>query len=701
MRGVRESMTKGRADIRDGSPTSRSARSSPLAPTGSLKSRFASPPRSRSLQRTRNHLSQDDFRSLITVSSAAICCMELLEPVSCSLPPDEFVRTLYSIPSRCLEASLTLALWTGHSTVDALLGCSLSDLFPPETRSPEMFRHWRLLSLSAQGFEVELEHLSSWRRTCQSVIYGRIFDEQLTRIWIVLRDITPQARALKALSVAENHYRSLVEHPGLLFVRVRPDGTYEHMSRTTQETLGISLEEANVTPCTVFRLVHPEDIPRAQAFLDARSAGSEEVLESEHRLRLRDGRYHWFLVRQFPKLNADGDIDSYDLVAIDIQRQRELARRAERLSSAAVVGELSAGAAHDLNNFLTIAEAQLGDAITEASAGSRNISALEAVRQVLASCRGIGKQLMEMSAQNPQPDQQLDLSAIVVAVGSLIRYALPARITLTVSTIGKDLWIRGDAIQLQRAILNLVLNARDAISGLGEIIISAESTSAGNALISVRDSGPGIPQDLAQYLFQPLFSTKHKTGGHGLGLVSSQAIAESLSGRITFRNHPAGGAEFSLILPLISGRSSPLPTPTASSCRVNKSTRRLTIFIAEDLPELRASMLSTLSAAGHSPVAFPDAESLISFLSTSPTPPDLFILDENLPGRSGSNLAGQLRAFLPTTSILLTSGALLTRQSTPLGSSNLGCLQKPYSPKDLLQAVQDSLRHGVLQGAFQ
>lgn len=623
------------------------------------------------------------------MSSAAICCIELLEPVPCSLPDEHFVRALYAAPSRCLEASLTFALWAGCSTVDQVIGRSLADLLPSETGCREIFRHWRALSLSTQGFEAELECPAGRRRTCQSVVYGRISHERLSRIWLVLRDITPQARALKALSVSENHYRSLVERPELLFVRIRPDGTYEHMSGAAQETLGVSLQEANVTPCTVFRLVHPDDAQRAQAFVDARRSGSALVLEDEHRLKTKDGGYRWFRVRQFPKRNSDGDIESHDIVAVDIQEQREMAHRADQLSSAAAATRsFSAGLGHDLNNFLAIAMSQLRSAQLELPASSPAQLALDGAQRSLEACRDIGRRLLEIGLEAPEPRETFRLSSLINDTECLLRHALPARISLKVAHTSEDLWLTGEPVQLQRALINLALNARDAIREDGEISITTERVSKREAIIRVRDSGTGIPAESAARLFQPLFSTKIGSGGHGLGLVSTKTLVESFGGRIEFRNRAEGGAEFSLVLPLAS-QDLLLVSPVNNAPTVRPAGwRALTIFLVEDVAELRASLLSTLSSAGHQVVAFPDSESLVSFLADIASPPDLCILDENLPGRSGSSLALHLHSCRPTTKILLTSGAPLPELAHRAGPAALEMLRKPYSPVDLLKAVE-------------
>lgn len=685
-------MTKGETETRQSAKPPRGSSGFLSAASGEAKtSQLGSRPRGKGFQRARHRLSQDDFRNLITVSSAAICCIELLQPVKCSLDEEAFVEALYAAPSRCLEASLTFALWAGHSTVDHVLGRSLSELLPREAGSPALFRRWRSLSLSTQGFEVELQCSPVWRRTCQSVVYGRISNERLTRIWVILRDITPQARSLKALSVAEKHYRSLVERPGFLFVRIRPDGTYEHMSTATQEALGVSLEEANVIPSTILKLVHPEDAARAQAFPDARKRSSPDILENEHRLRLRDGSYHWFHVQQLPKRNGDGDIDCYDLVAVDIEQQREMERRTERLASAAGLTDLFAGAIHDLNNFLAILDAQVRAAAAEARIEPTFLEPLKGASQVIASCQELVTQLLHAEPHGSDATKLLDVGAIVSATGLLLKHSIPKRITLKVAAVSSAFWVRGDAVRLQRAIINLALNARDVIEGVGEISIGVQCNEKGEVCVSVQDSGPGVPADVAGKLFQPFFSTKVHAGAHGLGLPTAKSIVESFGGHVSFRNPAVGGAEFLISLPSAEPPAEQhLYAPR--QCLPNSEPTCLTIFCVEDLGDLRANLLHTLSNLGHLPVAFPDAESLMSHLSVSQKTPDIFIIDQNLPGQSGSSLARQLREDLPSSAIVFTSGALVSHETIPDEDCRYVKLNKPFSTGDLKNSLLCALR---------
>ena len=641
-----------------------------------------------SLRRARQRLSQEDFRSLITVSSASICCFELLKPVSCQLDADAFVAQVYGSPSRCLEASLTFALWSGRSSVDEVIGLSLNDLLPPESGAHALFERWHTLQLSSNGFESEFVELSGKVRTCNAVLYGRISRERLSRVWIVMRDITPQARALAALSAAENHYRSLVEQPGLLFVRVRADGTYEYMSKTAQDSLGLSLEQANTTPHSLFKLVHPDDAGRVRSFLDSRKAGTEQVLEDTHRLQLKDGEHHWFLVRQFPKRAIDGSVESYDLVAVDIQQQRDLALRAEHLAGNALLGHLAAGAAHDLNNYLTVIDSQLSAATHSFTGSSQEPPHLLAVKESLAGCRAIGQRLMNLGGASSAQEAQFSVSEIVSRAADLLRYALPPEVSLSLSPCDSNLFIQADPYQLQRAIINLGLNARDAVSPIGKITLSVSTPRPGMARISVLDSGPGIPEAVASRLFQPFFSTKANHGGHGLGLASVKSLAESWGGEVQFRNVTGGGAEFSILIPLAAEGGLVFEGRDGSGQALSSASQRsLTIFLAEDMPEVRGAIVASLAAAGHKTVAFPDGEALEQHLQASPSPPDACILDENLPGRRGSSLAQNLARSFPKTAFIVASGTAL-RLSGASRTSQIGWIQKPFSADELLACIE-------------
>lgn len=662
--------------------------------------------RARSLSSARRHLSHDDFRNLITISSANIACFDFSPPINCSVSPSSFVKALFSTPSRCLESSLVFALSCGHPTVDSVIGLSLSELLPPQRGYTGVFRRWHESRLAGQGFEATVSSAQGEEITLHTVVYGRFEDEHLTRLWIVCRDITAQSRAVFALSQAELHYRSLVERPGLLLVRIRPDGSYEYMSRSTQELLGVSLEEVSAEPAAIRNLVHPDDLDKVRHILDARAARHAGVIETEHRLRLKGGEYHWFIVRQYPKVSPSGEVEYYDLLAFDVQKQREMESKLAQYSKSALLGQLSAGVAHDLNNHLTAIRCQLevAQSVTEDNVPAQD--ALKGARRAVDDCHQMGQQLLTVGRGGAPKPAAVSVQELVTGALALARYVIPPRIVLHSSLGDPHARVWGDAVQLQQVLMNLLLNARDAIIGQGDITVTASLVSARGGIdtvaagrfstfvcISVRDTGSGISSEALGQLFSPFFSTKRDRGGNGLGLSMVKTIIEAQNGFISFSNEPTGGATFSVHLPLLASPECHAGTHKRSAACSAFPSR---IVVAEDSDDIRNALVSCLSALGHSVAAVATGRELGEHLLSSGTPPDLLILDEHLPDQIASESLSHIRRAHPSAKILIVSGEPAALAEISRTMPGIATLPKPFTLPELALKVSRLLAHEIV-----
>lgn len=650
-----------------------------------------------SIHRARQRLSPQDFRNLITISSASIACFDFAEPISCASPEGDFVDLVFGVPSRCLEASLTFALGSGYAAVDQVLGRSLSQLLPQELGFGGLIRRWWHLSLSGQGFEVPLVGRDGSHLTVQAVVYGRIERENLSRLWVVLRDVTPQARAVQALSLAELHYRSLVERPGLLLIRIRPDGSHEYMSRHSQETLGISTAQLNSGPDSFLDLVHPDDLPHVRCLLESRQAGTRDVREAEVRLRLASGHYTWFALRQFPKLSPSGDVECFDLIAFDIQNQRELELKLAQLSKSAIVGQMSAGIAHDLNNHLTAIQSQLDRAGTMAQPGPV-ADALHAAQQAVRDCYRMGQQLLAVGRSGTPLQSAVRVASVAAQAVELIRPLIPSRIALEIIAHDDGLSVWADEAQLRQVIINLVLNARDAVPGAGRIQVEIRRVSASEVAVkgpasgakslvslSVKDSGTGISAEDAARIFTPFFTTKRDHGGHGLGLSMVKALVEAQNGTIVFRSDATVGTTFIVLLPILGDEGAGKAVQSSERAGTNE---KIEVIVAEDNGEIRRSLADSLSALGHRVEAVASGAELSQLMSRHPPGRRLLILDEFMPDQIGSEALPGLLRLNPELHVILMSGAPLISPAGQDAAARTTCLQKPFSLVELVDAVE-------------
>jgi len=654
----------------------------------------------KSLRRARKRLSQEDFRSLITISSAHIVCFELSQAVPCGLSQDAFVEALYNTPSRCLEASLTFAIASGFATVDEVIGRAIPELLPQHDGFAALFAKWHGLSLSGQGFESLVRSHNGASLSMHSVVYGKIVDERLERLWVVQRDITPQARAINALLHIERHYRSLMEGSDSLLFRIRPDSTFEYASHATKEIFGICVETLLRSPTALWTLIHPEDTGTFDAAMKARHSLSSIVSQAELRMRTKNGEYHLFSLRQHPKLSPSGEVEHYDILVTDIEKWRAPQKQSMLMSKAAWIGQIAAGIVHDLNNHLAIVQCHLEASQQLVDAQSPIASRLRHAQEVVTDCRDIGQQLLSGSRLHSQELPAINLQAVLARSLRLLSYLIPARITVALHMPEATIWVRANSLELQQVIFNLVLNARDAISGAGEIDITLQAPTpqvasssqpterAPNlACILVRDSGAGISDQNAGRIFEPFFSTKSSNGGNGLGLCMVKTIVEGLNGSVFFASEGTGGTTFSITLPAaepidVEGPSEPSTVP---ACRPAGSALR--VVIADDEADIRSTLVDVLSRRGCTVTSVATASALTAHLSSLRDAPDILVMDNNLPDQQGFQLIPEITKMYPSLRIILASGLPPDLEPGFSLPEHVQVLNKPFSFVDIVRML--------------
>ena len=520
----------------------------------------------------RRRLSSQDFRSLVAISSADMVCFEFARPIPCSLNPQDLVERIYTTSSSCLEASLAFALARGFETVDDVIDLPLVQLLPRAHGYEELFRRWHGLSLSGQGFEVSLKTADGQDLIVQAVMYGKITDDHLTRVWLILRDVTAQTRTLQALS-------------------------------------------------------------------------------------------------QYAKV--------------------------------ALVGQFSAGMSHDLNNHLTAIRCQLEVATSLTPPDSPALESLSAALQAVDGCHHMGQQLMMVGRGGNFKPGPIKILQVIQDSLRLVRYLLPARISLHFDPTPDDITVWADAVQLQQAFINLILNARDAISAAGTIQIawervsyqhSSQASQASHASqslgsfvrISIADTGAGIAADVAPRIFDPFFSTKLERGGNGLGLSMIKSIVEAHDGSISFKSSAAGGTTFFVFLPIFPNQIEAIHVDDIhKSMQGSSSLGGLDLVIAEDDDAIRSMLLSVLTSMGHRVVVVPNASSLRSYLGKRGITPHLILLDDTMPDECGSDLLPELIATYPELPIIMMSGSSEIKNLISSYGNRVKFLAKPFAIHEL------------------
>ncbi len=423
--------------------------------------------------------------------------------------------------------------------------------------------------------------------------------------------------------------------------------------------------------------------------------------ESFDLLDFKDGRlFERYSRPQWVEGRAVGRVWSFRDVTLRKRLEEEL-RQAQKLEA---VGRLAGGIAHDFNNLLTTIlgysdlllrgrpdDPELQEDVGEIRKASERAAAL--TRQLLAFSR---KQVIE--------PRVLDLNALVVESSRMLRRLIGEDIELSTS-LDPDLpSVRADPIQIEQVIVNLAVNARDAMPGGGRLSIQTTvrrveegrarpgDPAAGDCVaLVVSDTGSGMDAATQERIFEPFFTTKEKGKGTGLGLSTAYGIVKQSGGDIRVTSMPSSGSTFEILLPAVEDK----PDDHAAKAPVGRvaAPRHATVLLAEDEDGLRALNGRVLEARGYRVLAASNAAEALLLAERQPEPPDLLVTDVVMPGASGRELARRLRDRHPGLKVLYVSGYAEDARI----EDDASFLQKPFTPEGLSERVAELLTTEVRQ----
>ncbi|MDH3222263.1 MAG: ATP-binding protein, partial [Gemmatimonadota bacterium] len=355
------------------------------------------------------------------------------------------------------------------------------------------------------------------------------------------------------------------------------------------------------------------------------------------------------------------DASRTQVFARNITRRRSLERQVAEAQKMEAVGLLAGGVAHDFNNLLTVVLGQAGRAQAFVDAGD---PAFECIDEVIAAARksaDLTKQLLTFARKHAGEPTTLDVNQVLEDRNAMIRQLLGERIryVLTQERSGDGrLWVNIDPVGLEQVILNLVINAKDAMEEGGELKIGTRAVTVpglGDAVeISVQDVGHGMTPKTAKRIFEPFFTTKEERNRTGLGLAVSYGIISNAGGTIDCSSVPDQGTEFTLLLPRT---TAPAPVRTvAPGDQTSGSGRGEWVLVIEDEAPVRELITVGLIEAGYNVVGAPDGESAIEAHRGAEAGIDLVVSDVILPGRSGPETVRTIQSECPTARAMFISG---------------------------------------------
>ena len=520
-------------------------------------------------------------------------------------------------------------------------------------------------------------------------------DGRVMSLFAVARDITERKLAELALRESEERHRFLAEHSVDMLSRQAPDGAVLYASPVAETLLGYT--PAELVGTSVFEYCHPDD----QAIVhevSARLMHHEGIEAMTYRVRRKDGQYVWFeTTSQAVRDPATGLVSEILSVSRDISERRRMEEELRRAQKMEAVGQLAGGVAHDFNNLLTSIRG-FSDVLAQSmpSEDPRRTDIGE-ILKATERAAALTRQLLAFSKRQVLRLEPLSINAIIDDMSKIIRRLLGESISVE-TALDSTVWtVRADAGQLEQVLLNLVLNARDAMPDGGVLRVATRNTevlaNGGDAVlvpgkyvvIEVSDSGVGMSEDTLARAFEPFFTTKDPTGRAGLGLATVYGIITQSGGHISVRSTLGEGTVFTVHLPVatnVERCANGVGAPGARSKSGN------VILIAEDNEGVRALTVRLLVDAGYRVFEGCDGVDALDTLATLSEPVDLLISDVMMPRMNGSELAANFQRLQPGTPVLLMSGYMDEMTVRRSFKEPDAVLAKPFTAEALLTRVR-------------
>jgi two-component system cell cycle sensor histidine kinase/response regulator CckA len=515
------------------------------------------------------------------------------------------------------------------------------------------------------------------------------------------RDVTERVEARQKEAASEEKYRTLIESLPDVVWSSRPDGKITFISPTVTKVCGFSAEELlHAPPSFWFERVHREDVDRVrQAYADVASSG----YASEYRWQHKDGHWVWIRAHASMRTRPDGVelIEGTFADVTEIKHAEEQVRQSQKMEA---VGQLTGGIAHDFNNILAVILGN-GDFLRQSLAENdpRRADA-DAILEAGQRAAGLTRQLLAFSRRQVLEPRVLDLNQIVQGLERMLGRIIGEDIEFSTALAEGLNPVHTDAGQIEQVIMNLVVNARDAMPVGGRLSIETANVvidegyarahlgaaSGAHVMLAVSDTGSGIDASTKRHLFEPFFTTKERGKGTGLGLSTCYGIVKQSGGWIWVYSELGQGTVFKVYLPVAAPDAAALPGTTAE--HASAANGHETVLVIEDDAQVRTMVRRILTSHSYNILEARDGDEAVAVAKAHAGAIDLILSDVVIPGVSGPEIVQQVQRHRGGTRSLFMSGytdhAVLRDRILAAGAN---FIQKPFAPVALANKVREVL----------
>jgi PAS domain S-box-containing protein len=628
------------------------------------------------------HASEQRFRALVENSSDAVL---LLDAKGTLLYASQSTRSLL-----------------GYSPEELLDTSAFSYLHPDdEGNARDVFN----AALQSSGVPFPCEYRrrrknGEWR-FLEATLTNRLQDAAVGAVVVNERDITEAKQAERALRESEERYRLLFERNLAGVFRVSTDGKFEDANDSLARMLGFASRQELLGQDATQIYQAPSDRERLMRRLEREG----QVISYELNARRKDCTSASLLMNVSLLRDAAGNPIAKEGTALDITEHRALEQQLLHSQKMDAIGQLAGGVAHDFNNLLMVMSGYAE--LLLSSICRTNAKAQHQAEEILKAAKraaGLTQQLLAFSRKQVLSPRILDLNTVIADLGRMLPRLIGEDIHVVIKP-GASLWkVKADPIQVEQVIMNLALNARDAMPRGGQLVLETANAHLDEAyarrhvgvqpgefaMLAVSDTGCGIPADILPRIFEPFFTTKEPGKGTGLGLPTVYGIVKQSGGFVWVYSEVGHGSVFKVYLP----RTSEAPEPVRDEKRAAPEHGSENILVVEDEEAVREATCEYLSSCGYTVLQGRNGTDALEVLEGFGGTVHLLMTDVVMPGMSGAELAKRVRELRPGTAVLYISGYTESTVVQHGIDAASGFLQKPFTLSALGQKVREVLGAG-------
>jgi two-component system cell cycle sensor histidine kinase/response regulator CckA len=536
-------------------------------------------------------------------------------------------------------------------------------------------------------------------RWFEGLATNRTEDAAVDAIVLTCRDVTERTRAEEALARSEWRFRSLVKNAVFGIYRSAPDGRFIEVNPALVAMLGYGSEEEllGIPVANLFRN------PAQRLDLANRVKDSTEIQGLEVEWQHKDGSPLLVSLNGRRVFAEDGYSDGFEMIVEDVSERRSLEGQLRQAQKMEAVGRLAGGVAHDFNNLLTAILGYTELLIERLDEGDPRRGDAVEIRKAAERAGGLTRQLLAFSRKQVLQPKPLDLNATVASIEPMLRRLIGEDVQLAIAG-GSDLTqVTADPGQIEQVIMNLAVNARDAMPDGGRLTIETTNldldatyarqhpsvTPGRHVMLAVSDNGCGMTEEVKSHLFEPFFTTKEGGKGTGLGLATVYGIVRQSGGHIWVSSELGRGTSFKIYFPAVTNTDD-------ERCAVQAERRAArgseTVLLVEDEDAVRTLTRELLARQGYNVLEASNGEEALRVASTFAGTIHLLLTDVVMPEMSGRDLVRRFLTSRPRTRVLYTSGytdhAVVRSGEIRDG---IGFLQKPFTSDSLIGAVRLAL----------